>query len=81
MINWKDYLEEQVKEGLSLHWTRQKRGYNLFWTGANRHADGMFEVRQGMSALNGDKRQFRVFNEAYEWLIDGTPINTQSKGA
>ena len=72
-MNWLDYLEEEVKDGLKLCKFRQKRGYNLFWTGKNKHDEnGMYEVRQGVSGFGGDVKQFRIFRDAYDWLWNGT---------
>jgi len=74
-INWLDYLGEQVTRGLSLQYCRQRRGYRLFWTGKTPNDEkGMYEVRQGASGLYGDKKQFTSFSEAYDWLLNGTPI-------
>ena len=76
-MEWIDLLEEEVRKGLTLSLYRQKRGYNLFWTGKGMHADGMFEVRQGMTGYGGDIRQFEFFEEAYDWLWNGIPIKSK----
>lgn len=66
MVTWLDYLEEQVRQGLSLNYFRQKRGYSLLEKG------GLFMVRQGSSKV--DNKTFSVFSEAYDWLLNGEPI-------
>ena len=68
-----EYLAEQVRHGLKLSYFRNNRGYRLFWTGKGVHDEGLYEVRQGM--LKGiDTKQFTSFAEAYNWLLNGTPI-------
>ncbi len=79
-MNWLDFLEESVMNGLSLQYTRQKRGYQLFWTGKNSHTDeGVFEVRQGATGFGGDKKHFTYFADAYDWLLNGTPIKVAAQ--
>lgn len=74
MFNWLDHLEEQVKKGLILHYYRQKRGYYLSWIPSkDRDSDGEFQVIQGASGLYGDKKMFKHFGPAWDWLFDGTP--------
>jgi len=64
-------LEQAVKAGVSLTYWRQKRGYHLHY----RNKKGKFEVIQGMSGHGGDKKEFKKFSKAYDWLLNGTPPN------
>ena len=72
-ITWLDYLEEEIKSGLSLHYYRQMRGYTLRFTGKDKNADGKFQVIQGSSGTNGDNKLFDDFKDAYDWLFNGKP--------
>ncbi len=70
-----DSLEVDVRRGMSLHYSRQKRGYNLRWN----NKENLFVVTQGLSSFTVDKKSFTSFQDAREWLFDGTPIKAVSE--